>query len=116
MSVGQLVGRTAPGGSRTPAGDIDSRYAWVRLTIAVLLGTLGGVGMWSVVVVLPSVQAEFGISRADAAIGYTLTMIGFGCGNIVLGRLVDRFGIFQPLLGGFFILFENFIHPNPFVF
>ena len=101
--MGQLVGRTALGGSSTP-GDIDSRYAWVRLTIAVLLGTLGGVGMWSVVVVLPSVQAEFGISRADAAIGYTLTMIGFGCGNIVLGRLVDRFGIFQPLLGGITVL------------
>ena len=62
------------------------------------------VGMWSVVVVLPFVQAEFGISRADAAIGYTLTMIGFGAGNIVLGRLVDRFGIFQPLLGGIAVL------------
>ena len=48
--------------------DIDGGYAWVRLGIALALGTVGGIGMWSVVVVLPIVQAEFGIARADASL------------------------------------------------
>ena len=91
-------------GGRAPASGIDSGAAWRRLAITVALGTVGTVGMWSVVVVLPFVQADFQISRAEASIGYTMMMIGFGCGNIVLGRLVDRFGIFQPLLGGIVVL------------
>ena len=45
---------------------IDSAPAWIRLGLATLLSTIGGVGMWSVVVVLPAVQAEFGVARADA--------------------------------------------------
>ncbi|MBS0244160.1 MAG: MFS transporter, partial [Proteobacteria bacterium] len=55
--------------------------------------------MWSVVVVLPAVQAEFHVSRGDASLAATLTMLGFGLGGIVMGRLVDRFGIFRPLVG-----------------
>ena len=102
--MGQRVSQSATAGNPAPAHSIDSGYAWRRLAIAVALSTIGIVGMWSVVVVLPFVQADFNISRAEASIGYTLTMIGFGCGNIVLGRLVDRFGIFQPLLGGIAVL------------
>ena len=56
--------------------------------------------MWSVVVALPSVQAEFGVARADASLPYTLTMIGFGIGSIVMGRLSDRFGIMVPVIVG----------------
>ena len=52
--------------------------------------------MWSVVVVLPAVQAEFGVARADASLPYTLTMIGFGLGGVLMGRLADRFGIVVP--------------------
>ena len=73
------------------------RYAWFRLVVALLLSTIGGVGMWSVVVALPSVQAEFGVARADASLPYTLTMIGFGVSSIVMGRLSDRFGIMVPV-------------------
>jgi MFS family permease len=65
-----------------------------------LLSTIGGVGMWSVVVALPAIQAEFGVDRAEAAIPYTLTMLGFGFGGIVTGRLADRFGIAVPLALG----------------
>ena len=44
-------------------------------------------------VVLPEVQAEFGVSRADASIPYTLSMLGFGIGGMWMGRWADRFGI-----------------------
>ena len=53
--------------------------------------------MWSVVVVLPAVQAEFGVDRAAASLPYTLTMIGFAGGGVVMGRLADRFGIIVPM-------------------
>ena len=78
----------------------DSAKAWLRLAIAVLVSTIGGVGMWSVVVALPAIQADFGVARADASLPYTLTMLGFGAGGIVTGRLADRFGIAVPLAVG----------------
>jgi len=56
--------------------------------------------MWSVVVALPAVQAEFGVSRGDASLPYTLTTIGYACGGILTGRLADRFGVALPLVGG----------------
>ncbi len=55
-----------------PADGLDSTASWRRLAVAVLLSTIGGVGMWSVVVVLPAVQAEFGAARGAAALPYTL--------------------------------------------
>ena len=78
---------------------IDSRAAWLRLAAALALSTLGGVGMWSVVVALPTIQAEFGVSRAAASFPYTLTMLGFGVGGIMMGRLSDRYGVRLPLVG-----------------
>ena len=66
--------------------------------MSVLLGTIGSVGMWAGVVTLPAVQAEFGVSRADASLPYTLAMIGFGLGAVGIGRLVDRFGVVPPLI------------------
>ena len=83
-----------------PASDIESPYAWLRLVAAVTLSTVGGVGMWSVVVALPAIQADFGVDRAAASLPYTLAMIGFGGGGIVTGRLADRFGIALPLVLG----------------
>jgi MFS family permease len=78
----------------------ESAYAWLRLSIALTLGTIGSIGMWSFVVALPAVQAEFGVARADASLPFTLTMIGFGLGGIVTGRLSDRFGIVWPAACG----------------
>src|SRR5262249_5112212 len=82
-----------------PSG-IDSPYAWMRLAAAVVLATAGGVGMWSMLVVLPAVQAEFGVLRADASLPFTLTMLGYACGGVAMGRLQDRFGILVPSLLG----------------
>jgi MFS family permease len=77
--------------------DIESPYAWMRLAVSLLLMTIGGSGMYSVTVVLPAIQAEFGVARADASLPYTLTMIGFGLGGILMGRLADRFGVLVPV-------------------
>jgi MFS family permease len=74
----------------------DSSYAWWRLAASMALGTIGGVGMWSSVVALPVIQAEFGIDRGDASLPYTATMLGFAVGGVLMGRLSDRFGIMLP--------------------
>jgi MFS family permease len=63
------------------------------------MSTIGSVGMWSVVVALPAVQAEFGVDRGAASFPYTLTMVGFGFGGILMGRLTDRYGVSLPLAG-----------------
>jgi MFS family permease len=76
----------------------DSSAAWLRLVVAVVISTIGGVGMWSVVVALPTVQAEFGVDRAAASMPYTMTMLGFAAGGVLMGRLADRFGITVPII------------------
>ena len=78
----------------------ESAYAWWRLFVSLLLMTVGGAGMYAISVVLPRVQADFQVARADASLPYTLTMIGFGLGGIVMGKLADRFGVMLPLLIG----------------
>jgi MFS family permease len=83
-----------------PASGIDSSYAWMRLVVALVLSSVGSVGMWSFVVALPAVQADFGIARGEASLAFTLTMFGFGIGGVVLGRLADRFGIVMPVMAG----------------
>ena len=78
---------------------VDSRIAWWRLVATLAIATLGGIGMWSVVVALPAVQADFGVARGAASFPYTLTMVGFGFGGILMGRLSDRYGVTRPLAG-----------------
>ncbi len=78
----------------------ESPAAWTRLVVSLVLSTIGGVGMWSCVVALPTVQQEFGVARGEASLPYTLTMIGFGFGSILMGRLSDRFGIMAPIVAG----------------
>jgi len=80
--------------------DIESRYAWARLVASLAVMTVGGVGMYVMSVALPLVQAEFGVSRSEASLPYTLTMVGFGIGGVLMGRLADRFGVFVPALVG----------------
>jgi len=80
--------------------EADSRYAWLRLAVTLALMTIGSGGMYVVAVVLPAVQAEFGVARADASLPYTLMMIGFGVGGLLMGRLADRFGVMLPILIG----------------
>ena len=78
---------------------LDSRYAWTRLAVSLAIAMIGNVGMWSIIVVMPAMQAEFGVDRAAASMPYTLTMIGFALGNLGIGRVVDRFGVTTALIG-----------------
>lgn len=88
------------GAAPSTPGEADSPYAWYRLAMSLLISMIGGVGLWSVVVTLPAVEAEFGVARADASLPYTATMIGFAIGGIMMGRLADRFGILVPVRCG----------------
>ncbi len=88
---------------------IDGPPAWRRLAAALALGTLGGVGMWSVVVALPAVQADFGVDRGTASLPYTLLMVGFGLGGILMGRLTDRYGVARPLAGAIVALAAGYV-------
>ncbi len=90
-------------------GVLDGPYAWSRLAISILLGTIGSVGMWAVVLVLPAVQADFDIDRADASVPFTATMVGFALGNAIIGRYVDRLGIVIPLIGAAIALSSGLI-------
>jgi MFS family permease len=83
--------------NQADASLIDSAYAARRLFITLLLMMLGGSSMYVVSVVLPEVQKEFGISRADASLPYTLMMLGFGAGGLAMGKLADKWGVHVAL-------------------
>ena len=38
---------------------IETSYSWIRLVASITLSTLGCVGLWSLAVALPAVQADF---------------------------------------------------------
>src|SRR6185503_5653587 len=92
-----------------PPSQPESAYAWLRLAASLALMTISGVGMYAVAVVLPAVQAEFGVSRSGASLPYAATMIGFGVGGILMGRLSDRFGVMVPVLIGAVCLGLGFV-------
>jgi MFS family permease len=80
--------------------ETESRAAWLRLSVALLLSTIGGVGMWSFPVALTVVQADFGVARAEASLPFTLAMVGFAFGGMAMGWLLDRFSIMVPVACG----------------
>ena len=79
---------------------IESSYAWLRLAVSFALMTIGGAGMYSISVVLPRIQADFAADRGAASLPYTLTMIGFGVGGVMMGKLADRLGVMAPVVIG----------------
>jgi len=98
------------GGERAIAGaGPDSAHAWWRLAASLALSTLGGIGLWSVVVSLPAIEAEFGVDRGDASLPYTATMVGFAVGGVLMGRLADRFGIVVPVVVGALMLGAGYV-------
>ena len=81
----------------TAAFTPDSRYAWFRLAVSLVLAVVGGIGLWLAVVVLPTIQAEFGVDRAGASLPYTATFVGFAFGGFAMGRVAQRYGIIVPV-------------------
>ncbi|MCD6042639.1 MAG: transporter, partial [Burkholderiales bacterium] len=93
----------------TPKSEPESSYAWLRLGAALALMTIGGSGMYGMAVALAPVQAEFAATRGAASLPYTLTMLGFGIGGILMGRLADRFGVIVPTTIGALGLGSGFV-------
>jgi MFS family permease len=79
---------------------VETPYAWARLAASLAISTIGSVGMWSAVVVLPAVQADFAVARAEASLPYTVAMICFVIGQVLMGRLADRAGVMAPVVVG----------------
>jgi len=76
----------------------DSTYSWLRLGLTLAIAMVANVGMWAIIVIMPAVEAEFGVGRADASLPYTLTMVGFAVGNFAVGRAVDIWGVTRVLV------------------
>jgi MFS family permease len=93
----------------TEPSDIDGPRAWRRLALALCAGLIGNAGMWVIVLILPAVETEFGLDRAGSSIAYTLTMLGYAVGNVVLGGVVDRFGLRAALTGASLLIAGAFV-------
>ena len=70
----------------------------MRLAITMTVAVVANAGMWAIIVIMPAVEAEFGTTRAQSSLPYTLNMIGFALGNFAIGRAVDRFGVTLSLI------------------
>jgi len=78
--------------------DLDSREAWFRLIIIFIMSVVGTAGMWSVVIIMPTIQSEFQLDRAASTYPYVTTMLGYGIGNVIIGRMLDKIGIKKPII------------------
>ena len=87
----------------------DGAYAWMRLWAALALMTLGGFGMFACTVALLPVATEFGLSRGEASLPYTLFTIGFGAGGIAYGWATARFGTARTIFIASLIYGAGFI-------
>ncbi len=86
----------------------DSRYAWMRLLLSLVLGyhglcrhVVGGCRA-------AQVQLEFGTVRAGASLPYTAAMLGFAFGSITMGRFADRYGMGVPIAIGAVLLLAGY--------
>ena len=77
---------------------IDTRESWLRLMMVFFVASIGNVGLWSIVYVMPSIEVDFALDRSQTSLPYVLTMIGFAVGNLIFGWLLDRYGLFLILL------------------
>jgi MFS family permease len=81
----------------------------VRLALALAIGSIGAVGMWAIVVVLPIVQADFGATRGAVSLATTAIFMGFGSGGVITGRITDRFGIVPAMALSIVFLGVSFV-------
>ena len=105
----KMVDRMSAMSDTGSTDELDGPYAWRRLMAALALSSVGGVGLWSVVVVLPTIETEFGIDRGSASMPYFATMLGAAIGGVLMGRLADRYGIRVPILIAIYMLAVGYI-------
>ena len=89
--------------------ECDSFNSWIRLILLFTIGVIGTVGMWSVVVVMPAIEKEFNIDRGQASLLYATTMVGFGLGNFLIGKIIDKFGLKLPIIFAIIILVSSYL-------
>ena len=89
--------------------EYDSISSWIRLILLFIVGVVGIVGMWSVVVVMPALETEFAIDRGKASLLYATTMVGFGLGNFLIGKLIDKFGLKFPIIVAVLLLSSSYL-------
>ena len=89
--------------------DVDSRQAWLRLLLIFTMSVLGTAGMWSVVIIMPSIQNEFQLDRAASTYPYVTTMFGYGFGNVIIGRMLDKIGVKKPIIFALSLLIISYL-------
>ena len=89
--------------------ELDSKQAWLRLIIIFTMSVIGTAGMWSVVIIMPNIQNEFGLDRAASTYPYVATMFGYGIGNVIIGRMLDKIGIRKPIIFALVLLVSSVI-------
>ena len=65
--------------------------------------------MWSVVVVMPAIESDFSIDRGKASLLYATTMVGFGLGNFLIGKIIDKYGLKLPIIVATIILVLSYL-------
>jgi MFS family permease len=70
---------------------------------------IGTAGMWSVVIILPNIQNEFTLDRAASTYPYVATMFGYGFGNVIIGRMLDKIGIKKPIIFALSLLVTSYV-------
>lgn len=83
--------------------EADSWYSWRRVIYSVMIGMITNASLWTSVTLMPTLQAEFSLSRTEASYPYIAIMIGYLVGGPTLGRWSDRYGVAKILLIGSFL-------------
>src|SRR6476620_9674978 len=81
----------------------------MRFAVPVLFASVGAVGMWSVVVVMPVVQQEFAATRGAVSLAATMIFFGFGLGGVIMGRITDRLGIVPAMAVSIALLIGSYV-------
>ena len=71
----------------------DSPYSWFRLGVTLIIAIFANTGMWAVITIMPALETDFDTVRSVTSLPFTLNMIGFALGNLIIGRIIDRIGV-----------------------
>ncbi|RYJ00317.1 MAG: MFS transporter, partial [Acetobacteraceae bacterium] len=100
-SSGPSPGQASMGQSQKPSRPGPSRQAWLMLGGAFLAFTVGASLMHSYTVFLLAFVADFGWTRAESSLAYSVGQLVGGASSPLIGSLVDRIGARRcVLLGG----------------